>query len=137
LAANRPPRRERQRHKAESGEFNEINVLASKIHRFFIDINDLLSVTFYTEMTRTPTGYRATSTRSPDPSSSGGHSAGVAPAAILRHPADQIVLREYVDAVRTGKERLLRIEGAITKFLANWQLAPFVDALQELRVSTS
>ena len=51
----------------------------------------------------------------------------------FEHPADQIVLQEYVEAVRLAEERLTRIESAIMEFLPRWSLAPLVDALQALR----
>lgn len=51
----------------------------------------------------------------------------------FEHPADQIVLQEYVEAVRLAEERLVRIERAIAEFLPGWSLAPVVDALQALR----
>lgn len=51
----------------------------------------------------------------------------------FEHPADQIVLQEYVEAVRLAEERLARIEGAIVEFLPGWTLAPVVEALQALR----
>jgi transposase len=51
----------------------------------------------------------------------------------FEHPADQIVLQEYVEAVRVAEERLGRIERAIEEFLPGWSLAPIVDALQALR----
>jgi hypothetical protein len=35
----------------------------------------------------------------------------------FEHPADQIVLQEYVEAVRLAEERLGRIERAIAEFL--------------------
>jgi len=43
------------------------------------------------------------------------------------------VLQEYVDAVCTAEEQLVRIERAIAEFLPNWHLAPIVKALQALR----
>jgi len=49
------------------------------------------------------------------------------------HPAHQIALQEMVDAVRTSRERIERIEAAIEEFLPNWSLAPVVRALQALR----
>ena len=51
----------------------------------------------------------------------------------FEHPADQIVLQEYVEAVRLAEERLDRIEHAIEEFLPSWELAPVVNALQALR----
>jgi hypothetical protein len=44
----------------------------------------------------------------------------------FEHPADQIVLQEYVEAVRIAEERLIRI--AIAEFLPGWSLAPIVAA---------
>src|SRR3712207_9330528 len=38
----------------------------------------------------------------------------------FEHPADQIVLQEYVEAVRLAEERLGRIEAAIAEFLPGW-----------------
>ena len=49
------------------------------------------------------------------------------------HPAHQLALQELVDAVRTSKERIGRIEAAIEEFLPSWSLAPVVRALQALR----
>lgn len=49
------------------------------------------------------------------------------------HPAHQIALQELVDAVRTDRERVVRIEAAIEEFLPSWSLAPVVRALQALR----
>lgn len=49
------------------------------------------------------------------------------------HPAHQIALQELIDAVRTAKERIQRIEAAIEEFLPGWSLAPVVRALQALR----
>jgi transposase len=51
----------------------------------------------------------------------------------FEQPADQIVLQEYIEAVRLGEERLGRIEKAIGEFLPDWHLAPVVEALQALR----
>lgn len=49
------------------------------------------------------------------------------------HPAHQIALQELVDAVRTSRERIVRIEAAIEEFMPGWSLAPVVRALQALR----
>jgi transposase len=51
----------------------------------------------------------------------------------FEHRADQIVLQEYVEAVRLAEERLGRIECASHEFLPGWSLAPIVEALQALR----
>lgn len=49
------------------------------------------------------------------------------------HPAHQIALQELVDAVRTSRERIVRIETAIKEYLPSWSLTPVVHALQALR----
>ncbi|MBS7707973.1 IS110 family transposase [Chelatococcus asaccharovorans] len=49
------------------------------------------------------------------------------------HPAHQIALQEMVEAVRTSKERVQRLEAAIEEFVPQWSLAPVVQALQALR----
>jgi transposase len=49
------------------------------------------------------------------------------------HPAHQIALQEMVEAVRTSKERVERLEAAIEEFVPQWSLAPVVQALQALR----
>lgn len=48
-------------------------------------------------------------------------------------PAHQIALQEMVEAVRTDKERVERLEIAIAEFVSNWSLAAVVHALQALR----
>jgi transposase len=49
------------------------------------------------------------------------------------HPAHQIALQELVDAVRTSKERIQRIDAAIEGFLPSWSLVSVVRALQAWR----
>ena len=49
------------------------------------------------------------------------------------HAAHQIALQEMVEAVRTSKERVERLEAAIEEFVRAWSLAPVVQALQALR----
>ena len=49
------------------------------------------------------------------------------------HPAHQIALQEMVDAVRTSKERVVRLEQTIEEFVPSWSLAPIIRALQALR----
>lgn len=51
----------------------------------------------------------------------------------FEHPADQIVVQEYIEAVRLAEERLARIESAIVEFLPGWALAPVVEGLMALR----
>jgi transposase len=49
------------------------------------------------------------------------------------HPAHQIALQEMIEAVRTSKERVKRLEAAIAEFVPAWSLAPIVQSLQALR----
>jgi transposase len=49
------------------------------------------------------------------------------------HPAHQIVLQEYVDAVDDAAMRLARIEGQIKALIPSWSLAPVVQAIQAMR----
>jgi transposase len=51
----------------------------------------------------------------------------------FEHPADKIVLQEYVEAVHLAEERLEWLERAIVEFLPRWSLSPVVDALMALR----
>lgn len=51
----------------------------------------------------------------------------------FEHPADQVVLPEYLKAIRLAEERLDRIEKAMAEFLSGWHLAPVVEALQAWR----
>jgi transposase len=49
------------------------------------------------------------------------------------HPAHQIVLQEYIDAVDDAAMRLARIEGQIKDLIPSWSLAPVVQAIQAMR----
>lgn len=49
------------------------------------------------------------------------------------HPAHQIVLQEYIDAVDDAAQRLTRIEGQIKALTPAWSLAPVVQAIQAMR----
>jgi len=51
----------------------------------------------------------------------------------LAHPAQQIVLQEYIDAVNESTERVLRLTGQIQALVPGWSRAPFVKAYQALR----
>jgi transposase len=51
----------------------------------------------------------------------------------LPHPSQQIVLQEYVTAVRVGTERTTRLTDQIAKLLPQWRLYAVVQALQALR----
>lgn len=51
----------------------------------------------------------------------------------MPHPAQQITLQEYVDAVRTCSERIERFTEQIRQLVAQWRLGPVVEALQALR----
>lgn len=55
---------------------------------------------------------------------------GVGGAYAALRPAHQIALQEMVEAVRTDKERVGRLETAIAEFVPNWTLASVVRALQ-------
>jgi transposase len=49
------------------------------------------------------------------------------------HPAQQIVLQDYIDAVADAEARVERLTGQIADLLPNWSLAPVVDAVQAMR----
>jgi transposase len=51
----------------------------------------------------------------------------------MEHPAQQIVLQEYLDAVREASARVLRLTGQIRELLPHWRRAPWVAAYQALR----
>ena len=52
---------------------------------------------------------------------------------VMDHPAQQIVLQEYLDAVREASARVLRLTEQIRELLPDWRQAPFVAAYQALR----
>jgi transposase len=52
---------------------------------------------------------------------------------VMDHPAQQIVLQEYLDAVREASARVLRLTGQIRDLVPQWRQAPFVAAYQALR----
>ena len=52
---------------------------------------------------------------------------------VMDHPAQQIVLQEYLDAVREASARVQRLTGQIQELLPQWRRAPFVAAYQALR----
>jgi transposase len=49
------------------------------------------------------------------------------------HPAQQIVLQDYIHAVQDGEARLDRLTRQIAELLPNWSIAPVVTALQAMR----
>src|SRR4030042_3968952 len=51
----------------------------------------------------------------------------------LEHPAQQIVLQEYLDAVREATARVQRLTAQIREVVPQWRQAPFVRAYQALR----
>lgn len=51
----------------------------------------------------------------------------------MPHPAQQITLQEYVDAVRTCTQRIERVTEQIRQLLPQWRLGPVVEALQAMR----
>lgn len=51
----------------------------------------------------------------------------------MPHPAQQITLQEYINAVAESTERLTRLTDQIQKLLPEWRMEPVVKALQALR----
>ena len=51
----------------------------------------------------------------------------------FQHPAQQIVLQDYIHAVEDAERRVARLAGQITGLLPSWSLAPVVRALQAMR----
>ncbi len=49
------------------------------------------------------------------------------------HPAHQIVLQDYIDAVADAEARVERLTGQIAELLPTWSLAPVVGAVQAMR----
>ncbi|WP_243700328.1 IS110 family transposase [Paracoccus versutus] len=49
------------------------------------------------------------------------------------HPAQQIVLQDYIDAVADAEARVERLTGQIADLLPQWSLAPVVEAVQAMR----
>jgi hypothetical protein len=49
------------------------------------------------------------------------------------HPAQQIVLQDYIHAVEGAEVRLQRLEQQIEELLPSWSMAPVVEALQAMR----
>jgi transposase len=52
---------------------------------------------------------------------------------VMDHPAQQIVLQEYLDAVREATARVERLTGQIRELIPQWRRAPWVAAYQALR----
>jgi transposase len=50
----------------------------------------------------------------------------------LRHPAQQIVLQDYVHAVQDAEARLDQLTRQIEELLPSWSMAPVVTALQAM-----
>ena len=51
----------------------------------------------------------------------------------FEHPAQQIVLQDYIHAVQDAETRRDRLTDQIQELLANWSMAPVVAALQAMR----
>jgi transposase len=49
------------------------------------------------------------------------------------HDWQQVVLQEYIDAVKTASQRVADMMGQMLRVLPQWRLAPVVDALTALR----
>lgn len=52
---------------------------------------------------------------------------------IFSHPWQQIVLQEYVDAVRAATKRVEEMTRQMTEALSQWRLAPVVESLTPLK----
>ena len=52
---------------------------------------------------------------------------------VMEHPAQQIVLQEYLDAVAEAAARVQRLTAQIRELIPQWRQAPFVRAYQALR----
>lgn len=51
----------------------------------------------------------------------------------VQHPAQQIVLQDYVDAVADAEAPVTRLTDQIAALLPSWTLAPVVEAVQAMR----
>lgn len=51
----------------------------------------------------------------------------------FEHPAQQIVLQDYIHSVTDAETRIERLTGQITDLLPGWSLAPVVEAIQAMR----
>jgi transposase len=51
----------------------------------------------------------------------------------MAHPAQQVALQEYLDAVHANMHRVVRLTDQIRQLVPNWRLAPVVAALQAAR----
>jgi len=51
----------------------------------------------------------------------------------MPHPAQQVALQEYIDAVHESLHRVDRLTDQIRQMVAGWRLAPMVKALQAAR----
>ena len=49
------------------------------------------------------------------------------------HSAQQIVLQDYIHAVTDAETRVERLTGQIEELIAQWSMAPVVEALQAMR----
>jgi transposase len=49
------------------------------------------------------------------------------------HPAQQIVLQDYIDAVTDAEERVARLTGQIEVLVPQWSMAPVVRSFQAMR----
>ncbi|RJL05836.1 hypothetical protein C9E82_05435 [Paracoccus siganidrum] len=51
----------------------------------------------------------------------------------FQHPAQQIVLQDYIDAIADAEARVAKLTGQIAELLRQWKLAPVVEAVQAMR----
>jgi len=55
----------------------------------------------------------------------------------VEHPAQQIVLQDYIYAVTDAEARIERLTGQIAVLLPSWSLAPVVEAIQARQIAAS
>ena len=55
------------------------------------------------------------------------------PTVRFSHPAQQVVLQDYIDAVTDCEARIERLTGQIAGLMSGWSLAPVVEAIQAMR----
>jgi transposase len=51
----------------------------------------------------------------------------------FEHPAQQVVLQDYIHAVGDAEARVERLIGQIAELMPTWSMAPVVEALQAMR----
>ena len=49
------------------------------------------------------------------------------------HPAQQVVLQDYIHSAHDAEERIARLTKQIEDLVPNWSMAPIVEAFQAMR----